>query len=373
MISPCMHHLYANNASLLRMGFVLLAFALGAPFSASASSFGERLYQVEVPVSDRSEGAREEATREGGKRVLTRITGYRDPADREELEELIDGLERWVDSYQYVTREDNDEEELKLRVEFDDEALDRAVQAAEAPLWGRERPRTLVWLALRDGNEREILTEEDALERVPELLDAAKDRGIPLIFPIMDLEDRGAVGFADIWGGFDEEVLEASARYGANAILIGRIDQGSDRTRARWTLYEPDGDNRWQSEAEDRAEALAAGVDETADRFANRFAVIGGGDAEEDRIELRVRDLGRLEDYVEAERYLSDLTPVENVRLESLERDTAVFSLAVRGGRNSLDRAIRLGDRLVPVETSEEDDAAGLVPVETLSTYRFRS
>lgn len=359
----------------LRFGLLLIALAFGLPSGGVASGFGERLYQVEVPVADRSGEAREEATREGGKRVLTRITGYRDPGSHEELEELIRRVERWVDSFRYVTREDEGGDEvLKLRLDFDAGALDRAVQAANAPLWGRERPRTLVWLALRDGGEREILTEEAARDRVPGLLEAAEDRGIPLMFPIMDLADRRAVSFGDIWGGFDEQVLDASARYGANAILIGRVDQGSDQVRARWSLYEPEGDRRWQTTAEARDHVLAAGIDETADYFANRFAVIGGSDTADDRIELRIRDLARLEDYVQVERYLNDLTPVDNVRLESLERDTAVFSLAVRGGRNTLDQAIRLGDRLVPEETPEQmDEAAGLVPVETLPTFRFRS
>ena len=349
----------------------LAAFAWSAALVASTPSGGDRLYRAVVSVEDRSEDTRSDAIETAGKQVLTRVTGYRDPDAREEMEAVMDRLEGLVDSFRYTT---DDDDELKLEVQFDSDALDRAIRDAEAPLWGRERPRTLVWLAIRDGGERELLTEEEARERAPELLEVAEARGLPLLFPIMDIEDRSAVSFADVWGGFDEEVLEASARYASNAILIARAERAAgDRWSARWNLYEPDGDIRWRSDSGDRGQVLAEGLHEAADRFAAQFAVIGDVDADE-RIELRIRELERLEDYVEVERYLRDMTPVENVRLESLERDTAVFSLAVRGGRHSLDQAIRLGSRLVPVDTADEpQDAAGLVPVETLPTYRYRS
>ena len=48
-------------------------------------------------------------------------------------------------------------------------------------------------------------------------------RGLPLIFPIMDLEDQLTVDDGLIWGRFGKELLQASERYNANCLLIGRL------------------------------------------------------------------------------------------------------------------------------------------------------
>ncbi|MCP1726164.1 hypothetical protein J2T60_000129 [Natronospira proteinivora] len=354
------------------MGLLMLAlFWLSAPVQAAGVS-GDALYEAEVTVPDRSDASRQEGTRQAGQRVLTRITGERDPESQESLATLVEAMPRLVERFSIQSRED----ELILSVSFDAEAVDRLVRQADAPLWGRERPRALVWLAVRDGRDRDLLTEDEVREQAGSVLDAAQERGLPLLFPIMDLEDRAAVDFADIWGGFDERALEASARYGPNAILIGRVDRASgDRWEGRWTLYQPDGSVRWRGSLADREEVLGDGIHEMADRLARRFAVRGGVGSD-DEVRLRIQGLGELEDYVRVERHLRGLTPVEQIRLESLQSDTAIFRIQARGGRQSLEQAIELGDRLARVDgsaaTDEDQVTAGLIPVEAMPTYRVR-
>ncbi|MDQ2069448.1 DUF2066 domain-containing protein [Natronospira bacteriovora] len=359
----------------LRQWIGLLALCvLLVPPAPAAEVSGAALYEARVVVDDRSREARSEGIRSAGITVLTRITGERYPELHGELGPIVDRLEGLVERFRF---ESGDDGELALWVRFDPDAMDRQVRESGHPLWGRERPRTLVWLALRDGGNRSVLTEDEARERAPVLLEAARERGLPLLFPLMDLSDRGQVDFADIWAGFDEQVLEASGRYGPNAILIGRVDRlGGDGWSARWTLYQPDGVVRWRSSPQARHLALGDGIHETADRLAMRFAVAaatGGGDG----LRLRIRGLDELEDYVAVERYLQGLTPVERIRLESLERDTAIFIVEARGGLRSLEQAIELGDRLVRVDPSdqrnrEQGAMIELSPVEALPTYRLR-
>jgi len=345
---------------------------LGSHTAQAAGVSGDALYEAEVSIPDRSDASRQEGTRQAGLRVLSRVTGERDPESVESLTAIVEAMPRLVERFRIQSGDD----ELRLSVSFDAEAVDRQVRQADAPLWGRERPRTLVWLAVRDGGDRLLLTEDEAREKAESVLEAARGRGVPLLFPIMDLEDRAAVDFADIWGGFDERVLEASVRYGPNAILIGRVDRaGSEQWDSRWTLYQPDGSVRWRGSLAPREMALGEGIQEMADRLARRYAV-RGGIGSDDEVRLQLRGLDQLEDLVRAERHLQGLTPVEQVRLESLERDTAVFRIRARGGRQALEQAIELGDRLARVDAREERDAgavaAGLVPVQQMPIYRVR-
>jgi hypothetical protein len=99
---------------------------------------------------------------------------------------------------------------------------------------------------------------------------------------------------------------------------------------------------------------------------------MGSGDA----IRIRIRGLSSVEDYVRAERHLQGLTPVQDVQLQSLTGDAAVFRIQSRGGRVSLEQAIELRGELVSVENqaASDDDSilTGLVPVDTVTTYRLR-
>lgn len=334
---------------------------------------GEALYEARVVLEDRSAETRQAGIREAGRVVLTRITGERHPDRIEALSSVLEGIDGLVQRFQWETTGSG---EPRLWVRFDAGAVDRAVRDSGHPLWGRERPRVLVWLAIRDGGERDLLTEGDVTVRAPNLAGAARQRGLPLIFPLMDLEDRSEVSFADVWGGFDERVLEASRRYSPNAILIGRVETaGGGDWRGRWSLYQPDGVLRWRSEPAPRGKILGEGVHEAANRLARRFAVagdMGSGDA----IRIRIRGLSTVEDYVRAERHLQDLTPVEAVQLQSLTGDGAVFRIQSRGGRMSLEQAIELRGELIPVESEPEQSQdtvlTGLVPVDTVTTYRLR-
>ncbi|MEA5444784.1 DUF2066 domain-containing protein [Gammaproteobacteria bacterium AB-CW1] len=366
-----------NCSIFARRGALFLIILLWIPFLASLAAepgvSGDALYEARVEVPDRSDASRQAGIREAGLRVLSRVTGFRDPKDHPPLEPVVDELEQLVERFRI---ESGDNGEFSLWARFDPDSIDRRVREQGVPLWGRERPRVLVWLARRDGGDRDLLTEGDVGREAPALVQAANDRGLPLLFPIMDLEDRRTVDFADVWGGFDDRILEASGRYSPNAILIGRVENvGGDLWRSRWALYQPDGVTRWQGGVSLGDEALEDGVHELADRLARRFAV-DGDIGSDDEIRLRIRGLAELEDYVRVERHLQGLTPVERVRLESLEEDTAVFRIHARGGRQSLEQAIELGDRLVRIDPTGVDGRGDamveLRPGDALPTYRVR-
>src|SRR5258706_15949695 len=69
-----------------------------------------------------------------------------------------------------------------------------------------------------------------------ELLAVADERGLPVTLPLLDVQDLRAVTFADVWGGFEDRVAAASARYRADALLIGRVRPGLIGNQIEWLL-----------------------------------------------------------------------------------------------------------------------------------------
>ena len=183
------------------------------------------LYSVEVPF-DPEDPDRKNAYRTALDQVLIRITGTTAAAESPELAGLFPNPARYV--AQYRSGPDN-----SVIVSLDGSAIEKVLRQSGATVWGSERPLTLMWLAVDWGQgEREIVAADDAQslpgaarsidrnrrlrERVDEV---ANLRGVPVVFPLLDTEDLESINFSDIWGGFDDRVLDASLRYGATSVL----------------------------------------------------------------------------------------------------------------------------------------------------------
>ena len=118
------------------------------------------------------------------------------------------------------------------------------------PVWGPERPLTLLWVAVDDGvGGRALLGANETTElgapTTPqmtallttvreEIVAAADERGLPIAWPLLDLEDLNAVTFTDVWGGFEDRIVAASTRYRADAVLIGRVRPGLAGNEVEW-------------------------------------------------------------------------------------------------------------------------------------------
>jgi hypothetical protein len=168
------------------------------------------------------------------------------------------------------------------------------------------------------------------------VLDIAERRGLPVAFPLLDTEDLARVTFSDIWGGFDELVLEASRRYEATSVLIGRIRPESSQ-RNRWTWHFAGEERVWHGEPE-----LVVSL--IADQLAAEFAI--GGDAELESVELVVAGITSVDAYGNMQRILSGLNVVEGFSIVSVEGDRIRYRVETHGGEERLARALRLGGLL---------------------------
>ena len=332
------------------------------------------LYRSTVPIFDETPAGRDAAFRAALAEVIVRVTGRRDAPDDETLEPLLQSARRLAVQF----RNTGDGE---LWVEFDGRALEGRLLALEQPVWGRERPTTLVWLAVEIGpGDRRItnaaeplrldapdagatfmipavrVDEEPSLqERVGEL---AMLRGLPLVWPLVDTEDLGRLSFAEIWAPFEAEVLEASMRYNVDSVLVGAFrHRTGQEPRVRWTLYF--GGQRRQVTG-----ALNDGIDLAADLYADRFAVRDAGDLD-NFITMTVAGVDSLENYARVYRYLEQLTMVVSLEVDQLSSDVVSFRLVLRGTPDTFRHAIALGRVLasdVPDEFPDQPAVGDPVP-----------
>ncbi len=314
------------------------AVALARAVTADAAELAG-LYEAAVEVPDRTSATVRAGYSDALERVLIRVTGQRTIEQGDGAHELLGVARNYVQQYRFL-------DDGSLWVRFDEEAVNAALAARGVGLWGAQRPETLMWLALDNGRgERAMLGAEDVGD-IPDLLrEHAALRGLPLLLPLNDSVDMQTLTFADVWAGFDEKVVEASERYGANAILVGRAElEQNRRWRVRWTLLM----GATQAQA---IGGLESGIDLAADRFAELFAVRGSTDGNE--VVVMVSGMESFAEYGAVARYLEQLSVVERVSTDELSVAGVRFRLGLRADTEMLQRTIALGSILESEVASE--------------------
>jgi hypothetical protein len=322
---------------------------------------GADLYQGEVVVEDQSSGARNAALAEALAQVLVKVTGNPEAPDAGGVRGHLSKASQYVQQYQYRAEErprpdgESAKRVLLLRARFDPTAVERILREASLARWGEERPTVLVWLVMQRGGERELVgVEEPGI--VNSLHRAADRRGLPILLPLLDLADQRVVATRELWGGFTDSLVEASARYGTETFMLGRLSEGGGEWRGRWTLYDQGRERHFESKAETLGDVLADGVASSADALGSRYAVPVTEQAGS-RVRLAVEGVTRLPDYDRVLDYLAGLTLVQETSLIGVQDDTLSLELLLSAGLDRLDQTIGLGSVLTRSPASVAVDA----------------
>jgi hypothetical protein len=171
-----------------------------------------------------------------------------------------------------------------------------------------------------------------------EVVAAADERGLPIAWPLLDLEDLNAVSFIDVSGRFDDRIVAASARYRADAVLIGNVRPGLLGTEVDWLFV------RGVDRQALPVTAVRDGLDAAADRYAAELSTVGGASV----AQLTVLDVQTAADYGRVMSYLERQSALETVDVESYGDGTLNLRVAARGDARVLERLLSLGGVLRP-------------------------
>jgi len=335
---------------------IVIALALYGFSSASLAVRVDDLYAAVVPLEGGAGSVREEFG-VALAQVLVKATGRREIAADAAVVAQFGDASRFVQQY----RIDSDNQ---VWVQFDEVAVRRELDRLREAVWGSERPTTLVWLIMDDGyGQRRILGGLPEGEQNPdlmpagepedpstgllreELLAAAAARGLPLLLPLADTLEITSIPLSDVWGGFTESLVAASARYGPDAILVGRArTAGPGAASVRWTLLRDDRRFDWEGN-------VASGANDVADFFAARLATSVGSSS---RIVLSVDAVDSLDAYGRVSAYLAELDLVEEIAVDRVRNDRVIYRLKIRGNTDQLMRSIALQRVLQPVDAALE-------------------
>lgn len=301
------------------------------------------LYETQVPAAREDLESRNQAIVQALGQVLVKLTG-RDPAPgADELAGQAAGL---VQQFRYERLIDpQGETSTRMWVRFDKTALDRAIRQRGLPLWGDRRPGVLVWLAAEQGGSRELVEPDDGLATA--MRAAAQARGLPLQWPLLDLEDQSRLTAADIWSDYSEGIERASRRYDQPLVLAGRLRQvASDHWEAHWSLRQDNQTFAFNTTGASAEEVLATAVAQVTDRLAARYAPTGAGGEGTGSLLVEIDGIRNVSDYARVFDLLGGREVVDRVRLRRSEGDRLYLSVIARGGRHALEQVLDLAGPL---------------------------
>ena len=316
------------NLKLLAM-LVLTSAALLSPVLGSGATSVD-LYQAAVPAPDRSEAALSAAFSSALKVVLGRVTGRRAVAQDPAFSLLITNARRYMQQYRAGTGN-------QIWVAFDGPSLERWLAQNGQPLWGKERPATLMWVGVPNNKgSGDFLTREDGSELKRAMEQEAAGRGVPLIWPTLSDVQRSGMTYAALVQGPATAFTDTAKRLGADGVLVGRAADARGATTVRWVFL-------FQGRSSEFSGSLE-GVNRAADVYAGIYAASGESSA----VNIEVSGVADLQTYAGVQGYLESLTQISRVSVLGFDNDTLRLRLVARGGIEPLQRVLGQDGRLQP-------------------------
>ncbi len=311
----------------------------------------EDLFTVDLPVADQTTSLRLESFSEAFRQVVVKVSGSDDALHSPAFKRPIERSARYVKQFRYVTRGQPGDEEfdagrLYLRIDFDQQLIEGLLREHNFPVWGRERPSSLLVISY-DVNENIKLVSDDSTPDLIEALDqAANKHAVPVLFPLMDLQDIALVRIGDIVSRQYENIDTMATRYTPDALLVGQIVGRSGKGwQGDWEVRFADQIFKWNFQAPSKNAVINQVIKHLARILALEYALEDHRRVEQSLL-LGVSALDGIDKLIAVQKYLESLNVVESVRVAMINRDVVTYRLKLRNNPEDLQRLIEFGEVL---------------------------
>jgi hypothetical protein len=334
-----------------RLFFVIILLLATNSFAAEVAN----LYQAQVPVSTQTEQERQQLAPEILRKVILKVVGDRAALDIADLSPVLSRANELVQQFQYqrlneISEDLTQPDRLALILTFNQSALAQALNESSLPIWSSSRPDVLIWLTL---DEYVIGAQSQRADITERLYAAAEQRGLPILLPLMDLQDQAQVRAADVRGGYVDNVAIASQRYGAAVVLTANMAIENGQAHINWQTELNGQTEVWHSRG-DVAVAINAGIEELTDRVSRRFTQVVSN-PNSYQYDLEISDVTGFADYSRVMDYLKKAQYVTDVNLVKLSADSLFMRISLQGDLDVFKQALSI-ERVLAADTFYSDD-----------------
>lgn len=315
------------------------------------------IYTSKILVANQSAETRQQATKKALEQVLVRATGLLASAKDPRLVPILSNADAYVESFLY----ENSEELIQYRkqavqasslvLNFSKPVLEKLLSDYGLPVWPANRPSILVWMVQdsRSGRVIPALNKGSALGASVEK--AGSVYGLPLVLPVMDLQDQRSINSDNLWQVNLSKISQASLRYQVDSVVVVRYSQtSSGEWLASWTLLHKGQQTVFDSRGKTQSEFIDNGFSEIMSHIASLYSIVNDG-VSGSAVSMTVNGIDAFDDYMSVINYLTDLAIVEDAVVVSVVADTMKLEVYIDGDLSLLLGALALDRKLEDIKT----------------------
>lgn len=328
------------------MKYIRLLILALLPLCLAAKNVGH-FYIGSQQVADHTQATRDLGIQAAFTEVLIRVSGNEQVTTIPEIQSEISNAKSYMQRYGYHGKQ--------LRVEFDSTAVNHLLKNAQQPIWTKERPLTIVWLAHAGlDDEPSVISSSSTSQLLDVLNTLSAKRGLPIIFPTMDLQDLSYLSAETVWALDQDAIKKASKRYDAQNHLVIRMEPYLGQWRASCLYLLDDQVLSWQVRDEDEVKLLGQVFNRMAEELLAQF-VSQQGLFSAQHLYLHVLDVNDLDDYAKVVDYVRSLVPVKNVEVVQINGNDLLLDVTANTDSPGLIRSIKLahGHKLKMLDYSD--------------------
>lgn len=327
------------------------------------------LYSGTENVIDHSVNNKNKAMRSLMRDVLVKVAGERKLLSDASVSKALRQTQKYVKQFQYTRTSDG----LQISVDFQPSLIDQLIRSSGFSVWSGRRPVTLFWVAEqpRLGSRAKYLLADGKFPMQVNLIsEIAQQRGIPVLFPMMDLTDQQNISVNDVWGKFDSIVAKASERYLVEQLVSARLFpeliNSNQVWRVQWRVIANGLATNGDFSHKEKSVAIAHMVDNIADvsAQAHNKSYLDLVDLQQDQ-QVSVDGIGSMTDYIAVLTLLRDTAFTRSLRLISFDKGVANFVISLGASPPDFTRELELDGRLL-----KQRDEFG-IPLDHLA-FRWR-
>jgi len=322
--------------------FIAVSFVF---ISATVGAVDERdLYQVTLKVDDQSQHQRQLAAQQAIEVVLLRIAGVDSAINAAPIKRAVTKASSYVQGFSYAPA---DESGFNLRLVFDATSVNKLLTDNSLPQWAFPRPEPLIWWVADTGAGKQMVALTDLVEDSQLLDEASNNRGFNFSSPLLDLEDRLALGANALWYNDINAIREASARYQSRYTVVARLAQVSSGWRVTFNMVSPEGQTTKDIRAADIETVFTEVANFTANSIAQATAIKSVVSSSSQSVKrVVVSGVLGFSDYAAVVDYLAQLTGVKSASVIQVEADRVYFDVQLSGEYERVKALIEAQGRL---------------------------
>lgn len=316
----------------------------------------EGQYATEVPVRNQSEAERNNGFSRALLKVLSGLSGERNPIARPGVADEIRNAKAYVTSFDFrqdegVSTTGAPSFKTMLVVRFNPAMVNDLVGKTGMASWPEPRPKPVLWLAIDDGSGPRLVGLAQANAARP-VLDRAKVRGYRLGLPSGNASEQVMAG--SIWRSDVAAVARASAAYDPPMQLVGKLYRAGTAWRGDWIFVDKGKVlARSSTSNADARTAMAGGADIAADALIRKYARPGKpvprqNSSDVSDFTIQLVGIGSSEDYLRAMAWLEAQPQIKRVVPVDASADGMHLRISVAGGGAGLATIAANGGVVVP-------------------------